>query len=94
MGDLIEYNGAVLGNLHFREEGGWILAMENVSALEILLGLQPSDTIKIEGKEEAYENFRKEILEKTHTIYTSQKDFLSSEAPFPLGNKILRTRLD
>ena len=89
----MEYQGRFLGNVHvgMKDSQGhykFNLAMEDMAALETLLRLSPSDEILVDGKPESYEQFRREVLEKTDAIYSSLEAYVSSEFPFPYGRRV------
>ena len=86
----IEYKGKFLGRIHPQSGGHFILSLENVDALETLFKLEPSDQLILnEGQTNmSYGQFKKEILDKTSTIYTSTEAYVSSEFPFPHGRRV------
>lgn len=79
MGDNIEYQGEILGTLHFNKKG-FMLVTDGIKSLDRLLNILPSNMIYINGEERRYFDFKRNIFDKLKGLYLSEEDYIKSNS--------------
>ena len=89
MSEAVNYQGNILGNIHFsRDRKSYVMVFEKRADLERLLGLFPDDRINMSGANMTFSTFKERYLKKINVFYTSVESYLEKESDSLIPSRV------